>query len=297
MKPRTLPIDAPIHEIEEELYYTTAHLQAYPVLEPQAIQHEALIADCIQLMQTESALTRALMRAEALVVVADVHLDAVTTTLEGTMRVESGGERKSLTHLRYFGNVQPSRFKRPVLGEQLETMRNWIPSLVGPQSSPALQAQGVQLAGCVAEADAARAAEDEAERNIADHELGPRKVFVDRFNALRQALYGQLAELPHSRPELNLPPDFAHHFFLRDSRPRRHTIPGLERDIARFQTKLERAQAELARLVAEAEAKTRQQEDAELAKAEAELAAIEQQRSEAAARLAELQARRTTPTA
>lgn len=295
MKPRTLPIETPIDELSEELYYTAAHLQAYPFLETQAAQHEVLILDWTQFMQTEAALMRAIMRAAALMVVADVQLDFLCAVIDGTIRVENGGERKSLIHQRYFGNIQPSRFKRPVLGEQLETMRTWIPSLLGPQSSPTLQACGGQLIERVAQADAAKAAEVEALRNLADHEIGPRKTFIDRLNAVRQALYGQLAELPHSRPDLGLTPDFAHHFFLRETRRRKPTITTLERDIARMQGQLQRAQVELARLVEEAEAETRQHEDAELANAEAELAAIEQQRVEAAARIAELQGRRTTP--
>lgn len=297
MKPRLLLNDTPVDELAEELYYTTAHLQAYPFLQPQTAQHEALIGDWNQLVQTETGLMRALIHAEALVTVADGHLDVLSSAIDGTIRVESGHDRKSLMHQRYFGNVQPSRFKRPVLGEQLTTMRDWIPSLISPQSSPALQAYGNQLAARVTEADTAVQAEADARRNLADHELGARKVFIDKLNAVRQALYGQLAELPHSRPELQLPPDFAHRFFLRDSRPRRQTITTLERDIARLQGKLQRAEAELARLVEEAEAEARQHEDAELAAAEAELAVIEQQRIEAAARLAELQARRPTPTA
>lgn len=297
MKPRTLPIDIPVHELAEELYYTTALLQAYPALEAQAAQHEALILDLDQIMQIETALTRALMRAEAAIIVADVHIDVVATAIDGTIRLEHGGDRKSLVHQRYFGNIPPSRFKRPVLGEQLETMRTWIPSLTGPQSSPALQAQGAQLAVGVAQADAAQAAKVEAQRNLADHQIGARKTLIDKVNAGRLTLFGQLAELPHSRPELGLPPDFAHHFFLRETRRRKPTLDMLERDIARLQAQLQRAEAERDRLLAEAETAARELEQAELAEAQAELAAIEQQRLEAAERLAELEARRTTPTA
>lgn len=296
MKPRLLPNDTPVDELLEELFHTTAHLQAYPFLLAQTTQHEALIVDVNLLVQIEIALMRALMHAEALMVVVDGHIDILASAIDGTIRVENGRDRKALVHQRYFGNVQPSRFKRPVLGEQLETMRDWIPSLTGPQSSPTLQGYGTQLAVRVVEADGAVRAEAEARRNLADHELGARKVFIDRLNAVRQALYGQLAELPHSRPDLSLPPDFAFRFFLRDARRRKQTITTLERDITRLQGKLQRAETELARLVEEAAAETRHDEDTELAEAEAELAALEQQRIEAAARIAELQGRRTTPT-
>jgi hypothetical protein len=295
MKPRLLLNDTPVDELAEELYHTTAHLQAYPFLLPQTNQHEALIVDLNQLVQTETALMRALMHAEALILVVDGRIDVLASAIDGTIRVENGRDRKSLVHQRYFNNVQPSRFKRPVLGEQLEIMRDWVPSLIGPQSSPTLQGYGNQLSECVVEADGAVRAEADARRNLADHQLGGRKTFIGRLNAERQALYGQLAELPHSRPDLSLPPDFAFRFFLRDSRQRKHTIPTLERDITRLQGRLQRAEAELARLIEEAAAETKHHEDAELADAEAELAALEQQRVEAAARIAELQARRTTP--
>lgn len=297
MKPRVLPIDTPVNELTEELHYTTARLQAYPFLATQAGQHEALITDSNQLMQTELALMRALMQAEARKFVIDVRLDSLCSAIDGTLRVELGGNRKSPIYERYFGNLQPSRLKRSVLGEQLEIMRGWVSSLTSPQSSATLQAYGNQLAECVGEADLAERAEADARHSLADHTIGPRKEFVGRFNALRQALYGQLAELPHGRPELGLPPDFAHHFFLRGPRRPRPTLATLERDIARLQAQLQRAEAERDRLRAEAEAEAEQYESSELAEAEAELAAIEQQRLEAAARIAELQARRTTPTA
>ena len=295
MKPRLLLNDTPVDELSEELFHTTAHLQAYPFLQPQTIQHEATIVDLNLLVQIEISLLRALMHAEARMVVVDGHIDILASAIDGTIRVENGRDRKSLVHQRYFNNVQPSRFKRPLLGEQLESMREWIPSLTAPQSSPTLQGYGTQLAERVVEADGTVRAEADARRNLAAHELGARKVFIDRLNAMRQALYGQLAELPHSRPDLSLPPDFAFRFFLRDARPRKQTITTLERDITRLQGKLQRAETELARLVEEAAAETRHYEDTELAEAEAELAELEQQRVEAAARIADLQARRTTP--
>ena len=231
MKPRLLLNDTPVDELSEELFHTTAHLQAYPFLQPQTIQHEATIVDLNLLVQIEISLLRALMHAEARMVVVDGHIDILASAIDGTIRVENGRDRKSLVHQRYFNNVQPSRFKRPLLGEQLESMREWIPSLTAPQSSPTLQGYGTQLAERVVEADGTVRAEADARRNLAAHELGARKVFIDRLNAMRQALYGQLAELPHSRPDLSLPPDFAFRFFLRDARPRKQTITTLERDI------------------------------------------------------------------
>lgn len=293
MKPRVLPIDMPLRDVAEEIFHTTARLRSYPFLQTQADQHEALLPDWRQLTQDELDLVRELMIVEARKGVVDDELNRLSMSIAGTLLVENGQERGSPAFIRYFGSVQPSRFNRPILGAQLVSMRTWVQSLL--QSSPALQNYGIQLAQVVIDADTVVQAESEAQRRLADFELGPRKAFIDRYNGLRQVLYGQLAELPHTRPELGLPRDFAHRFFLRATSPRRPTIATLENDIARLRTQLQKAEEQLARLIEDSQAETRLREDAELAEAADELAALEQQRAQAAARVAELQARRNPP--
>lgn len=293
MKPRILPRELPLRDAAEEIFHTAARLRAYPFLQAQADQHEAMLPLLAALTQEELDIVRALMEAGARIGVVDDGLDDLSASIAGTLLVENGNDRSSPAFRRYFGNVQPSRFRRPVLGEQLATMRTWVPSLL--QSSPALQAYGARLAERVIDADAAITAESEAERRLADWELGPRKQFFDQLNGLRQAHYGQIAELPYSRPELALPRDFAHRFFLRTTSPRRPTIAVLEQNVARQRAQLEKAEQQLARLIEESAAEAQMREDGELADAADELAALEQQRAEAAARLAEIQARRSPP--
>jgi hypothetical protein len=293
MKPRILPIDMPLRDAAEEIFHTGARLRAYPFLQTQADQHEAMLPLLAALTQEELDIVRALMEAGARIGVVDDGIDDLSGSIAGTLLVENGNDRSAPVFQRYYGHVPPSRFRRPVLGEQLATMRTWVPSLL--QSSPALQAYGAQLAERVIDADAAVLAGAEAERRLADWELGPRKQFIDQLNGLRQAHYGQIAELPYNRPELGLPRDFAHRFFLRTTAPRRPTISVLEQSIARQRTQLEKAEQQLARLIEESEAEARMREDGELADAAEELAALEAQRAEAAARLAEIQARRNPP--
>lgn len=283
----------PLRDVAEEIFYTTARLRAYPFLQTQADQHEALLVDWSQVSQQEMDLIRAIMVAAARKGVVDERLNGLSSAIAGTLLIENGNDRHAPEFQRYFGNMQPSRFNRPVLGEQLATMRTWTPSLA--EGSPALQGYGAQLTECVADADAVIVEEAEAGRRLADFQIGARKGFIVRVNGHRQGLYGQLAELPHTQPALELPADFAHHFFLRESSPRRPTIPALERKIGRLRGQLERAEEQLARLIEEGEAEAREREQVELAEAAEELAALEQQRAEAAARLAELQARHGTP--
>jgi len=285
----------PLRDVAEEICYTTAQLRAYPFLQTQADQHEALLVDVNQLTLDEIAILRAIMAAEARKLVVDDRLNGLSSAIAGTVLTENGGDRSSPVFHRYFGNIQPSRFNRPVLGVQLATMRTWVISLV--QGSPGLQALGIQLSECVGEADTAEQNEAEAKRQLADFQIGERKELIEKVNGVRQGHYGQLAELPHARPDLDLPRDFAHRFFLRETGRRRPTIATLERDVGRLRTDLQKAEQQLARMIEESEAETRLREDAELAEAAEDLAAIEQQRAEAAARLAELQARRNEPSA
>ena len=285
----------PLPDVAQEITHTTAQLRAYPFLQTQADQAEALLADVNRLTQEQLALERAIMEARARKYVVDDGLNGVSSAIAGTLLTENGGDRSDPVFLRYFGNTQPSRFNRPVLGAQLATMRTWVLSLV--QGSPALQAYGVQLNQCVSEADTAVRNEAEAERALADFKIGPHTELMDRVNGLRLAHYGQLAELPHTRRDLGLPQDFAHRFFLRATGQRRPTIATLEKEVASLRTQLEKAEQQLAGLREESEAETRLRDDAELAEAAEELAAIEQQRAEAAARLAEIQARRSAPSA
>jgi hypothetical protein len=294
MKPRVLPIDTEIFELAEELFHTSALLRAYPFLSTQAEQSEPFHADWFSVLQAEIALLRARREAEARVINIDNHFDFLCTAISNTMLAENGNNRQAPVYKRYFGAVPSSKLKRPVLGEQLDVMRTWVPSLTGPESSLALQAYGKQLAARVAEADEAVRAQAEAERQEADFEVGARKAFVDRLNAHRQVLYGQLAELPHSHPEWNLSSDFAHRFFLRETGSRRLTIPELEEKLLRLNAKVRKYEAQLVELIEDQEAQAQLRDEADEAEAAEELAALERQRAEAAERLAAIKARRTS---
>lgn len=287
MKPRIVAIDTPLQELIEEIFHTVACLRAHPFLTAQAAQFDALRPGWALIQQLELDLIREQLEAEARAMAIDRILNFLCMAIAGTLLVEAGGDRKGLVYQRYFGAIPPSKLKRPVLGQQLTVMREWPPSLTGPQNSPTLQAYGRQLAERVPEADAAARTLAEAEGKRADFLLGPRKAFVDQLNGTRQVLYGQLAEMPHRNPELNLARDF----FLRDTRNRKRSITELEQIVERERERLRKHEAELARRLGEEEEDARQRAAEELSEAERELAAAAAARAEAAARLASLRAR------
>jgi hypothetical protein len=293
MKPRVLPIDMEIFELAEELFHTSSLLRAYPFLSAQAEQFEPFHTGWFSLLQVQIALLRARREANARVIGVDNNFDFLCTAISNTMLAENGNNRKDPVYDRFFGKVPASKLKRPVLGEQLDEMRKWEPWLTGPESSTALQAYGAQLATLVTEADEAIRAKREAEQQEADFEIGARKGFIDRFNAHRQVLYGQLAELPHSHPERNLSSDFAHRFFLRETGSRKLTIPELEEKLLGLNAQVRKYEAQLAALVEDQEAQARLRDEAEEAEAEEELDEIERQRAEAAERLDAIRARKS----
>ena len=201
-------------------------------------------------------------------------------------------KRKDPRYQRYY-KEPPSRLRRPVLGPQLATMTEWVPSLTDANASPAVQAHGQRLATLVQRAENAVKALSSAEAAVTDFEtIGAKKAFVDQLNALRMTAFGQIAELPHSRPELNLPADFAQRFFLRDAADKKPSISSVEQAILRARARVAELEAQLARLVEEADAEARLAEEAEvreamkvLEKAEKERAAAEQKIEAARARL------------
>lgn len=292
MKPRVLPIDMDIFELAEELFHTSSLLSAYPFLSAQAEQFEPFHAEWFGILQAQIALLRARREADARVINIDNYFDFLCTAISNQMLAENGNNRQDPTYRRYFGTVPASKLKRPVLGEQLDEMRKWVPSLTSPESSLALQASGQQLGARVTEADEALRAQREAEQQEADFEVGARKAFIDRLNAHRQVLYGQLAELPHSHPEWHLSSDFAHRFFLRETGTRRLTIPELEEKLLQLDAKKRKYEAQLAALIEDQEEQVRLRDEADEAAAANELAEAERQRAEAAERLAAIQGRR-----
>jgi hypothetical protein len=295
MKPRILAIDTPVNNMRQEIYHTLARLRAYPFLSPQVLMHEALLTDLLSLQFQEDTLDLELLEAEVRMITADEGIDHLCIAIASTVDAITSRDRKSPLYLRYFGDAPPSKLRRPVLGEQLAVMRTWVPSLTAQDSPPALRPYGDQLATLVTEADQAVQARSEAQRKRADFVIGARKVFVDRLNAQRQVIHGQLAEVAHSRADLGLASDFATPFFVRDTRNRQLSLSELEQLILRLRERLQRREAELARRLEEEDLAAQQRATQELAEAEAalsavddELAAAERQRAELAARVAAL---------
>ena len=108
--------------------------------------------------------------------------------------------------------------KRPIHGDELTTVRGFVPSL---QTSPhaALAALAPILIELIAKADAAIADHLLADQALKDFDiLGGKKTLIDSYNVLRQTVFGQLAAIPHANPAAMLPASFADRFFRHEAR-------------------------------------------------------------------------------
>ncbi len=291
---RTLPAGFPLLDLVHELSFSTAQLQAQPLGASYAKEFEALLAATHKALLRQLELVTAQAVADAKVVRADDVLNQLVDQLSLTVLGLTGGEREHPLYQRFFGRQRPSEAKRPILGAQLELMRDWEATLLAaPQ--PELQALGTQLASAVKTADVAVEALRKAEQQRTDFaELGDCKELLDKVNAARKATHGKLGEAVYKHPERNLPADFAEQFFVREARTQAPARAELVAKIARTEQQLTKLRQQLAdqderRLTTERHART----EAATALRE-EVATIEKHLSQERARAEALKAKLST---
>ncbi|MEO7330998.1 MAG: hypothetical protein ABI193_20655 [Minicystis sp.] len=155
------------------------------------------------------------------------------------------GDYDAAIYKQLFGGQSPSVIKRPMLGDQLTTMRVWPPVLTNT-GNPTLQDIATRLLAVVAQADTALAALALAQSKLDAFNDGPRRDFVAQVNAARGVAYGDIKEIALNQPEPKPTPGFAERFFLHDTSGRARSIAQMEGSVARLQSKLAKEQATLA---------------------------------------------------
>lgn len=285
----TLAVDASYETLTDELSYPLVRCEARPLTAGLAPALAALLTDVATTESDERKLVLEVLRAEILVTLADEDIDVTVDAVVNTILTITGGDRDHDLYTHFLGDKTPAELKEPILAEELETVRAWVPTLT-TSPYPSLAAFAPVLDQQVADADKAVAKLTTASQALKSfREVGPRRALVDKINAKRKATYGDLGEIAHSNPQLNLPKDFADRFFLHDQRRRRKPT-----------SKELRVRLEAARTaVADIEAKTTRAEADEKAEAEVraarknkalqkKIAAAEKKAAAAAAELAAL---------
>ncbi|MFO0761903.1 MAG: hypothetical protein U0359_36020 [Byssovorax sp.] len=284
--------DTSLATVLEENTITLARLKANPLTADMAQDFTSFYNAWTKVNAQEINLRVAVVTALAEVAVVDETLDPLVDALAAAVLVITKNDRKAPLYQLYFGTKRPSELKRPVLGAELETVRGFIPSLVGSSNSSLVNV-GNQIADVVNLADLAVAKLALAEQMNRDFRaIGERKALIDQFNAVRKVTYGKLSEMPHALPDEHLPATFAEQFFRHDKS--RSNGSGKPLDTEDIEAIIKAKEAELKALQDEL-IKAQQKEAAEAAakqKAEidADKAALEEAEKEAAEAAAKVQA-------
>lgn len=217
----TLALDTPYDVVRDDLNHLLIHLSARPLTAALAPPFGGLQNELTDLVRQDQELVFTVARARILVEIIDEDLDGIVDAVVHVILTVTGNNRESPLYQHFIGNQLPSEIKIPVLGEELVKAKGWIASL---QGSPhlGLVALAPQLADAVLVGEQRQLERRTAEQSLKDfREVGPRKAFIDKANALRLSTFGALGDIAHSHPELSLPKDFAERFFKHEKRNRK----------------------------------------------------------------------------
>ena len=214
----TLPSSTSLNESRSQWLYTQARLEADTRINTLA-GTLAPFESIWQAAATEhQKLDDAVVRAQARVDVADVVLDVFVDRVDLGLQTAKGRDRSHPLFATFFSGQAPSALKRPVLGPELETVRGW-PEKLGQCGVPALAALQADLQQAIDVADAALAAHTKAQADLANFDaVGLGKQLVDKLNAMRDAVHGELKQVRHDHADWNLAADWPDTFFQHDTR-------------------------------------------------------------------------------
>ncbi len=264
MNIRTLTPRTTLSALRTEVVYSLARLKAHPLAASHAPEFEALRSQCDTVLTTENALRDGLAEADAAIDMRDEVLDDIADRLSAAILAITKNDREHPLYTLYFGDKPLSRFKRPVLGDELEASRAWIPLLTN-NKHPSLAALAPELKDAIEAADTTLAlAREHAQKLREFRRDGALRVLVEKTNATRKAVCGALAKLPHE--QTGLPSDFASQFFRRgpasDNGPEHAPtieevtarLAGLAKETAENEALLAELKAQAAEAAAEEEA-------------------------------------------
>lgn len=272
------------------ILFTLVRLRLDPKLQTFVQGFEQLETEWWQVYKKEQTLLNERMAARATVEHVDCALNGISDGVAAIILLETKNNRKSPLFVRYFGNQRPSRFRRFLLGPQLDAMRTW-PESLKESKIPALVAYGEALIPQIAAADQALALLSVAEQKITDFRAtGQRKQLFDKVNGARKQLYGDVSKMVHDHPEWNVAKDYIDALF-------EHDTGNGEMSDAELDERINATNAQAAKLMALKEQRAKDAAAKEAAKAEAEkkakllaIEAAEKAAADAAAKVAAMKA-------
>jgi hypothetical protein len=198
-----------------EIIHTLDQVKAHPLTQNYVPIYEGLRDNWSTVFAEELTLRDGLSAANARVATSDVALNELASRVSKNLLTLTGDDRTHPLYVAYFKKKSLSEFKRPMLGKQLEAMKNWVPELM-KSDIPALVALSPEVEAAVNDAeDAVNTRTTLEAQSTFFRETGNRKKLFDKVNAARKQTYGELAKMPHEKLGLSL--GFADLFFRHES--------------------------------------------------------------------------------
>lgn len=243
----------------------------------------------------ELALRDATSGVNARVAAIDMTLNSLASRTSKAILNLTDDDRTHPMYRSYFKGKSLCDFKRPVLGDKYKAVAGWVSQLKTSGVPELMELSDPVGAAVKVAGEAVKTRNDLATQSTIFREVGVRKQFFDKVNAVRKETYGALAKMPYEN--IGLPSNFADLFFRhetgRGDEPA--TLEAMDKDIQELEAELaqkrEARKAREAELAAQEEAKKGAEKAAKLAViAKLEKAADEaaQKAAEARAKIAEL---------
>lgn len=214
MAPALLPSDRSLLMLREALIYSRALLSGHALTAAFFPRFDDLLTDWQKVQATELSLSDARVIASAQIDGVDAQIDDFVDRFSAVLLARVKSRDHALYRL-YFKNGRAHDVKRPVLGDELRLMTEWVTHLAAATDAE-LKALGAELAKLVTAGQAAEKGWDDASQKIAAFRtLGDRKAFIDKANRVRQATFADLQQIRLGPQGVGLPTDFAGSFFLR----------------------------------------------------------------------------------
>ncbi len=279
----TLKSDVSLDVLRASWRFALARIKSDPNAAAYVADFTAFGSTWVAVDQKELAYEDAVAAADAAVVAADEAIDALVDKVSAAIFAgKKVAASQPLAQL-YFGSLSPSKFKRPILGTELQNVQSW-PAHLAAAPQPALQALAAPTTAAVSAGNAAAKAFSDALAARDSFRLGgDRQKAFDAFNSLCAKAYGGLKAFAHDHPELELPSTYAESFFKGSAGP---THGKTVAETAAAQAKAAKAQAKHDAALKAAAAKAAALQDREAKKAAAKAAAQAARAAAAAARAA-----------
>ena len=125
-----LALTASYDVLRGDINHVRIRLEGRPYTAELATPFALLQTEQEAVCQQEEQLILNVARAEVLAIMADEDVDGGVNAVVNCVLTITGNNRKDPLYLHFVVNTTPAQIKDPVLGEELLTVKSWIPSLV-----------------------------------------------------------------------------------------------------------------------------------------------------------------------